>query len=421
LLAGASGETIQPNFFLEDFKLLQTQLLKRGWHVAVVAGTHDGELPGSFAATNAHLAQGVRATLESVKPGGEALIVFHSHGREREKQWGQRSHSIVSEERDASGVDTGFDLDTIEPDLLKAQARGVRVALIDLSCYSGSTQALKGTACTVTLAAGDYVSLCSGRPEERSFNSKFFQLPTGPVDLEAQFLAARRDDDESINLPQISSRKTPAIDGWEDFLKQADPLDTYEELKNLQAGAPAYDPRRLLGPLDRWIATQPPSPKLKKLRAVVSERLALVLTLRKRIEGEIKPLTRDYDDAALALELAGRAPMKLATASLAEVLDAVETGKIPDGYSEAQRNMLKALEPRRGELASRYALKLADFRSRRDHFDQLTQAMEEAAGSLFAAEREIYDLAQPAARALSSASGTRAGGGASDPCQDFAL
>jgi hypothetical protein len=392
-LAGAAGEEIEPNFFIEDFRDFSASLAKRGWVVSIAAGAKDGELPHSVRAGNAQLLGGVRRALESVKSGGQALLVFHSHGRQRESRWGQRSHSIVSEERDASGVDIGFDLDVIEPELLKAQARGVRVGLVDLSCYSGGAQVLNGAACTVTLAAADYISICSGREEERSFSSHFLKLPSGPVSLEAQFLDARRKDVDSINLPQISSRVTPALSGWERFLREADPLDTYEELKNLQAGTRAFDARKLLGEVDAWIAKQGASKDLALLRAEIAKRLGAVGAIRKQLEGELKGLAADYDDPALTIELEGRAPIHLARASLAEALETVAAVKVPDGYTDVQRNLLKALEPQYEQINASQAVPLAQFHARRDRFDQLMEQMAQAAGALFEVERRFYDRA----------------------------
>jgi hypothetical protein len=408
-LAGGSGETIQPNFFIEDFKGLRAALLKRGWKVATVAGSKDGELPGSVRATNANLVQGLAHTLASVKSGGEALLVFHSHGRQREKQWGQRSHSIVSEDKDLTGADIGFDLDTIEPELITAHARGVRVAVVDLSCYSGSTQELKGASCKVTLAADDYVSLCSGRQEERSFNSYFFNLPEKPVSLEEQFLQARRQDVLSINLPQISSRATPALAGWENYLKDADPLDTYEELKNLQKGAPRFDSRKLMGEVDRWIASQKAGDpgKLKALRSEIEAKLRLMSALRSKIEDKLKVLVKDYDDVTLPVELERRAPTTLSLATLAELADVHKDGKVPETYSAAQRTFLKAMEPKFGEFLVSNAERLTAFRGRREQYDRLIEEMEQGAGALFESERKLYEL-QPEPQGA-------------NPCRDFTI
>jgi hypothetical protein len=410
LLAGASGETEEPNFFIEDLKAYREALVGRGWRVDSVVGSRGGLLPGSVPATNANLARGVRQALEAASPGQEVLLVFHSHGREQETYWGQRSHSIVSEDKDATGGDPGFDLDTLEEGLMAARARGVKAALVDLSCYSGSTQALQGAACVVSLAAARYVSLCSGRPEERHFNAKFFELPPPgtAVSLEEQFLEARRQDRDSINLPQISSIPTPAAAGWEAFLLGVDPLDTFEDLKDFKTGTAAFAPRELLGEVDAWIARQRGrNPGLKDLRSEIAGHLSEALTIRARLEREMPLMAREYDNRTLAVALHGRGAMKLGPAYLAELLGAVRDHKIPVGYTDVQRNLLKAIAPVSGELGARFAGDLTRFQARRDQYDDDTEALARAAGSLFEAERRLYD-AQPRPQ------GT-------DACRDFAL
>jgi hypothetical protein len=420
LLAGASGEAVQPNFFMEDLRGLQSSLLKRGWKVNVVAGSKDGELPGARRASNDNLADGVRRTLEGVSSGGQALLLFHSHGRLREVTWGQRSHSIVSEDHAPTGTDLGFDLDSIEPEILRARSRGVRVALVDLSCYSGSVQVLRGPACTISLAAAEYVSLCSGRAEERNFTSKFLELPSEPVSLEAHFLEARRQDIESINLPQISSRETPALAGWETYLKYADPLDTYEELKNLQVGVAAFEPGKLLGPVDQWIARQIAQAgaaakatlraELKALRAEIAQRLDAVLKLRKRLEADLKPLAKDHDEPSVVVELEGRGPLKLTRAALFDAMESLEKG-IPESYSHAQRNFVMALKPHGEKVAALHGKALEEFEIRQYRFDQTAIEMARAAGALFESERKLYDAQAEREGAPDAPNG----------CRDFAL
>lgn len=398
-LAGASGEKIEPNFFVQDLQSLHMELKARGWSIRSAVGAKPGEIPGSVPATNDRISEGLKKTLESAKPGGQALIVFHSHGREREARWGQRSHSIVSEDRDPNGADIGFDLDSIEPELVKAQARGVKVALLDLTCYSGATLALRGSSCTVTLASPGYVSLCSGRPEERTFNSYFLKLPDTPetpVSLEKQFLWARMADGRSINLPQISSRKTPAVDEWDRFLVSVDPIDTFEDLRNMRAGAKEYDAQALAEALGD-------SP----LKDEISGRLRQVLEIRRRIEAEIPKLAKLYDEAELKVELPERAPLLWSPATLFEALTAAKEGRVPEGYSHVQRAVLQLVAAKSSELGSRHEKALMEYQAAQDHYDRLGEELAVATGDLFESERKLYDQ---------EAVPTGASG-----CRDFAL
>lgn len=426
LLAGASGEGDADRFFLEDLAGFRSRLVDRGWSVRVVAGaegTREGtdegggrraSFPESRPATNANLLEGVRETLAAAAPGQQGLIVFHSHGIEREAASGQRSHSITSEDRDPPGEDgspggarPGFDLDEIEPLLKDARSRGVRVALVDLSCYSGATRALQGPSCTVTLASRRYVSLCSGRPEERRFSSAFFALPApGTVrDLETHFMEARRKDLASINLPEISSRPDPLEDAWDELFVEADPLDVHEDLRELRADARVFSTRRLTARLDAWLARSGAEGKGEARASIVRE-LERLASLRARLTRMMPRLARDHDVADLEVPVPGRGVLPMTPAALDDYL--AEPVALA-GRSHAQRNLVRALQPARAALRSRFDARLEAFRSRSAAFDDLVARLEATAGHLFDAERRLYDL-YPRAPASAGAG-----------CSEFAL
>ncbi|HUP55989.1 MAG TPA: hypothetical protein VM598_00950, partial [Bdellovibrionota bacterium] len=119
-LAGGSGEFEGKNFFLDDLADFRKGLLARGWDVSVVAGP--GGLPAPFtaAATNLSIISGLKRTLSQAEKGDQVLVLFHSHGHRRETDWGQRSHSIVTERADPAASDGSLDLDRIEPLIQKA-------------------------------------------------------------------------------------------------------------------------------------------------------------------------------------------------------------------------------------------------------------------------------------------------------------
>lgn len=410
-LGGGSGEKLKPNFFVEDLRDLDGRLRARGWRVTLVTPPQS---------TSEAFLRGVRETLASVRPGGQALIVIHTHGREREIAWGQRSHSVSSEDVDSAGGEVGFDLDTIEPLLVEAKARGVRVALVDLSCYSGATQALKGASCTVTLAASRYVSLCSGREEERLFNSRFLKLPEAGVarSLETQFREARKLDVDSINLPQISSISTPIGVAWESFLSVVDPLDTYEELKGLKGGAKPLDTRAWTAQLDDWLKGRKllDDPRGRKLRDEIVSALQGAVDRRKSLESQMAALARDHDVATLEVRPAGREAVKLGPAYLAEMLRESEAGAPAPDFSGAQLSLATALQSSRADWLATYAKPLAQYEGRRVRFDDDTEALTELAGRLFELERELYELALEGAEdAAKGAAKT------SNPCRDFAF
>jgi hypothetical protein len=391
LLLGASGEEKAENFFVQDLRGFRKALVARGWEVEAVVGARPGILPGSRPTTARELRRALDQALGAAKKGDQLLILVHDHGLAREAYWGQRAHSIVTEDRERKGYEPGFDLDVMIPALAAASARGARVAVADFSCYSGATQRLAAAAaCVLTLAAEPYISLCSGREEERLFGARFFRLPPPgrAASLEEQFLAARREDKDSINIPVISSRSTPALAGFTAFLKEVDPLDTYEDLKELRAGAKPFDPKPLLAELD---ALQPD----KTLRARVAEALDRAVKSRKRLEDAMPALAKDYDGASLVVDLPGRDPLPLSPGNLTELLEPIrKPGADPyqaEGFSHAQRTLMAALQKEQGRLARKFAAELGAFGTRREAFDVESDELARAAGDLFNVERELYD------------------------------
>jgi hypothetical protein len=381
LLAGGSGEPDpKSNFFLQDLGDLRQALIARGWQVSVVAGQGSSK-PKSKAASNAELSAETVRVLKQAGAGDRVLLLFHSHGMRQRADWGQKSHSITSEDVDSSGSEPGFDLDRVEPALKDAAARGVRTALVDMSCYSGATLALQGPVCTVTLASRKYISLCSGRPEEDHFASRFFKLPAQgtKISLEAQFLQARRADTDSINLPQISSRKTPALEGWDDFLEMVDPLDIFEDLEELRTGAKPFKAAKLLDQIK-----DPPKGTAEKLKET--------LETRSKLERAMPALADDYDKEELAFDLPTGEKLKLAPASLADLLDAAAESKPQtEDWDDVQRHRLEQVRPARAAIAERFHAQLEGFRKRRKEFDRLTTELQNDADSLMSSERRLYD------------------------------
>lgn len=416
VLAGGAGEPdADGGFLIQDLRDLGQALTARGWKVTAAAGPKDGLLPGAVRATNFNILRFTRTALRSADKGDEVLLVFHSHGLERESYWGQRSHSLVSEDRDPSGAEPGFDLDALDPDLEAARLRGARVGVVDLSCYSGATQRLRGPGCTLSLATPHYVSICSGRPEERTFSSRFIRIPGPgtPVSLESQFLAARLGDTESINLPQLSSRTTPAARQWDSLLRQMDPLDLKGNIGDFRTGAKAFDPGKLIQAVHRALAGSDLTPSARgALERRISREIRRLVVIRAKIEKSMPEMARTYDDETLRLELPDRDAFPISPGYLVDLLDKVSVTNFNpdrlDGCSQAERDLLSALRPERERVARTFRGAIRGFRERRRAYDALVNQLESGAGKLFASERQLY----------AHSSRER---GPPDPCRDFAL
>jgi hypothetical protein len=379
LLAGGSGEKdADQNFFLQDLTEFRQELADRGWKVSM-AVAQGSKKPPIQAASNGYMTAEAERVLKQARPGDQVLLLFHSHGIKQRADWGQKSHSITSEDEDENGNEPGFDLDRIEPALKEAATRGVKTAVVDLSCYSGATLALQGPVCTATLASRKYISLCSGRPEEHHFASMFLKLPKDKISLEAQFLKARRADVDSINFPQISSRKTPHAEAWGEFLETVDPLDVYGDLEELRTGAKPFQASTLSGAIKN-----PGRPFVDKLKSV--------LEIRAKLESAIPALAEDYDKEDLEFDLPTGEKLKLAPASLADLLEAAaKKDPNPEDWDDVQRHRLERVRPLQAELSTRFSHRLDAFRLRRKEFDRMTSELEREADGLMSLERTFYD------------------------------
>ncbi|MBN8538647.1 MAG: hypothetical protein J0M15_16480 [Deltaproteobacteria bacterium] len=167
------------------------------------------------------------------KQGDQVLITFYAHGRDTTPGF---LHRIATEDP------MGYSLENISYFADEVKAKGGTLAVLDLSCYSGSTQDIndgpqvdnpKERGCIVTLASEKYVGMgiCAGAKTESSFTSTIMKLPDPSIkiSLEQHFLDSREKDTTPANLPQISSIPLPLKTFWDFFLSASDPNSIYRE------------------------------------------------------------------------------------------------------------------------------------------------------------------------------------------------
>ncbi len=125
---------------------------------------------------------------KKIKAGDEFLLVVDTHGAQHDPK--ELSHSVVSEDEALLPLDQ---IQTLRDHL---QAAGAKVAIIDLSCFSGSTQALANDN-TCVIASTD--------------KDMFGYGLTSPIDLfqpgnnlEQNFISMRMKD-QSAQFPNIST------------------------------------------------------------------------------------------------------------------------------------------------------------------------------------------------------------------------
>ncbi|KHD88558.1 MAG: hypothetical protein OM95_08620 [Bdellovibrio sp. ArHS] len=154
-----------------------------------------------------------------LKSGDQLLITVATHGVKQKE--GQRTHSVTT-------TDDDFNMDELKALRDLAEAKGVRLGIVDMSCHSGPVTALGSDKTCVVSMGGEGVSWnISG--------DKFGQLLTKGNSLEDAFLASRRDPQAVVlGTPQISSDAGRRAYNATKFLKGAllDADQLYESSPN---------------------------------------------------------------------------------------------------------------------------------------------------------------------------------------------
>jgi hypothetical protein len=134
------------------------------------------------------------------KAGDQIMVMIDSHGSFSVK--GQYSHSVSPSDG------ASIDLDRLIKLKKKARERGVKLAVIDLSCHSGSTIALADeNTCVLTATSPDhYAYTRSSVPwlENGPFTNNFISGMQAGKNLEELFVSARAAS-VSFDYPMISS------------------------------------------------------------------------------------------------------------------------------------------------------------------------------------------------------------------------
>lgn len=155
-----------------------------------------------------------------ISSGDQLMILINSHGAEKSATNGETSHRISVTETKAvvtKGITNYDNLDGSEvvsvdalAELIKlTNEKGIKLGIVDLSCHSGNTQALKQNAPNTCIVSSTG-TVHYGYSGVNSFNVKFLQnLKTG-VSLEQAFLEARLNA-QDYGTPMISTPEGKAI------------------------------------------------------------------------------------------------------------------------------------------------------------------------------------------------------------------
>lgn len=150
-----------------------------------------------------------------IKSGDQLVIVIEGHGAQKNQY--QKTHHIAVNGGDSKGI-TNYDkldgakavnLDTLEELVKLTTKKGIKLGLIDMSCHSGNSQALKQSApnaCIVTSTGSDHYAMTG----QNSFSGKFWSKAKPGMNLEEVFLQARVDSTEA-GFPMISTKESQEI------------------------------------------------------------------------------------------------------------------------------------------------------------------------------------------------------------------
>ena len=147
-----------------------------------------------------------------IKSGDQLMIVISTHGAAKEA--GDISHKISVTGGAATDLSTLAGSETVNLDDLQeiiqlTNKKGIKLGIIDMSCHSGATLALKDKApntCIITSTGPEHFSFV----EEDAFPEMFFRGLKPGLSLEEVFLKARLESSDRA-YPMISTNENDNI------------------------------------------------------------------------------------------------------------------------------------------------------------------------------------------------------------------
>ena len=163
-----------------------------------------------------------------IKSGDQLMIFIYSHGGQRESK--QRSHSIAAKGNPVSDLNTlagstTVDLDRLQEIIKLTNKKGIKLGLVDLSCHSGATLALKDNApntCIIAATGPEHLGFVG----PNTFTNNFLNGLKPGLSLEEVFLNARSATHYS-EYPMISTNESQQI--VKDLYKDITPYLYYYE------------------------------------------------------------------------------------------------------------------------------------------------------------------------------------------------
>lgn len=136
-----------------------------------------------------------------IKEGSQLMLIIDTHGA---RNIGEKTHQIYLNNASTVNLDRLKDLISI------AEKKGVKLAVVDMSCFSGNIQNLKNDkVCLISGTGKDQFGY--GGVSQEVFTNKFYSLMNKGKNLEDIFLSARTSGDK-VDFPTISTPEGKLID-----------------------------------------------------------------------------------------------------------------------------------------------------------------------------------------------------------------
>jgi hypothetical protein len=273
----------------------------------------------------------------------QLMLVIDSHGAEQ--GYDEKTHSIAVTNPDAaptekldynklSGSPT-VNLDALEELVKLTNAKGIKLAIIDMSCHAGNTLALKKNApntCIVTASGPVHYSFAG----EGTFSNNFWKKLKPGVNLEDAFLQARLESTDP-SFPMISTNEndqitnevyntltpylyyvTPKVDKLTPYIKtssndqvicrrDADFSALISKINQLQQAANGYNGDELKNLLILYKYTQ--DKMLAKIKAVGGPEAEKVEKFEAPLDAKTRKLTEPFSISMTMKELARMTPI----------------------------------------------------------------------------------------------------------------
>ena len=145
----------------------------------------------------------------TLKTGDKLMVVIETHGAQHKE--GQKTHEIAFSGGEARNLDNlegapMTTLDRLEEVVKLAEEKGVKLAIMDLSCYSGNTLNIAGPkTCVISISGTDHSSYNSGPISfSKTFSESMLRNMKEGRNLEDLYINAK-DSTKEPEYPMIST------------------------------------------------------------------------------------------------------------------------------------------------------------------------------------------------------------------------